>query len=73
MEKKIEEPKLSEVLHIYGENVQVSDGFHTFQELYEHRNRLFIALCHTEVEKFGSHDFAFDDSEHCQDRGKGLA
>lgn len=26
---------------------QVSDGYHTFNELYEHRCRLFIALCHT--------------------------
>jgi hypothetical protein len=24
---------------------QVSDGFHTFSELYNHRNILFIALC----------------------------
>lgn len=24
----------------------ISDGFHTFQELYEHRVMLFIALCH---------------------------
>ncbi len=24
---------------------KVSDGYHTFEELYEHRNRLFIALC----------------------------
>lgn len=23
----------------------VSDGYHTMEELYEHRNRLFIALC----------------------------
>ena len=23
---------------------QISDGYHTFDELYEHRNRLFIAL-----------------------------
>lgn len=23
----------------------VSDGYHTFDDLYEHRNRLFIALC----------------------------
>lgn len=25
-------------------NGQISDGFHTFDELYEHRHRLFIAL-----------------------------
>ena len=26
---------------------QVSDGYHTFEELYEHRNLLFINLCIT--------------------------
>lgn len=25
---------------------QISDGYHTFGELYEHRIALFIALCH---------------------------
>lgn len=25
--------------------IQVSDGYHTFDELYEHRYRLFIVLC----------------------------
>jgi len=25
--------------------IQVSDGYHTFDELYEHRQVLFIALC----------------------------
>jgi hypothetical protein len=24
---------------------QVSDGYHTFDELYEHRHALFLALC----------------------------
>lgn len=28
-----------------GENMIVSDGYHTFDELYEHREELFIALC----------------------------
>jgi len=27
---------------------EISDGYHTFDELYEHRNRLFIALCRAE-------------------------
>lgn len=26
---------------------RISDGYHTFGELYEHRVALFIALCHT--------------------------
>jgi hypothetical protein len=25
---------------------EVSDGYHTFNELYDHRNALFVALCH---------------------------
>lgn len=25
---------------------KISDGYHTFEELYEHRIALFIALCH---------------------------
>ncbi len=28
-----------------GEHLRVSDGYHTFDELYEHRVRLFIELC----------------------------
>jgi hypothetical protein len=40
-----EEPKLNKILHIYGDNVQVSDGYHTFDELYDHRVQLFITLC----------------------------
>ena len=30
---------------------EVSDGFHTFEELYEHRILLFIALCTTIPDK----------------------
>jgi hypothetical protein len=28
-----------------GENLTVSDGYHTFDELYDHRITLFISLC----------------------------
>lgn len=28
----------------------ISDGYHTFGELYEHRIRLFITLCHLQKE-----------------------
>lgn len=27
------------------ETLQISDGYHTFDELYEHRYALFVALC----------------------------
>lgn len=30
---------------IRGEEITVSDGYHTFDELYEHRHVLFITLC----------------------------
>lgn len=30
---------------------QVSDGYHTFGELYEHRVALFITLCHVIADK----------------------
>lgn|SRR5665811_199899 len=32
-------------IKITGENIQISDGYHTFEELYEHRIELFIVLC----------------------------
>ena len=32
------------MLHLEGETGKVSDGFHTFDELYEHRSYLFILL-----------------------------
>lgn len=41
---------------IVGDNMEVSDGDHTFAELYEHRHILFLALARTS---------AFDD-ELCQ-------
>ena len=34
------------LLNVFGEkNMEVSDGYHTFSELYDHRITLFIALC----------------------------
>ena len=39
-------PKAIEFYKEYGENVgSISDGYHTFDELYEHRIVLFIKLC----------------------------
>ncbi len=32
------------------EGVDVSDGYHTFGELYDHRCALWIALCRAEVD-----------------------
>lgn len=36
----------SETLYVEGnDNLSVSDGYHTFNELYDHRITLYIALC----------------------------
>jgi hypothetical protein len=32
---------------------QISDGYHTFAELYEHRDELFIALCRYIIDAIG--------------------
>lgn len=40
-------PAKHELIRAEGENLEVSDGHHTFDELYDHRIRLFISLCKT--------------------------
>lgn len=34
-----------ELIRAEGENLEVSDGYHTFDELYDHRMNLYISLC----------------------------
>jgi hypothetical protein len=36
---------LSDAYEVEGKNLSVSDGYHTFDELYDHRITLYIALC----------------------------
>lgn len=38
-------PVEHKLIRAEGENLEVSDGYHTFDELYEHRIALYIALC----------------------------
>ena len=38
------------------DNMQVSDGFHTIDELYEHRIRLWITLCRYFIQGKASYD-----------------
>ena len=38
-------PEKHKLLRAEGEELSVSDGYHTFDELYDHRVTLFIALC----------------------------
>lgn len=45
----IHPPPYEHAIYIEGA-VDVSDGYHTFSELYEHRHALFIALCRSVVE-----------------------
>lgn len=40
-------PVNHELIRAEGENLEVSDGYHTFDELYDHRITLFIILCKT--------------------------
>lgn len=34
------------LLRAEGDDLEVSDGYHTFDELYDHRITLYITLCH---------------------------
>ena len=34
-------------IHVFEGNAEASDGYHTFEDLYNHRITLFIALCRT--------------------------
>ena len=36
---------MTERVYAEGQRVEISDGFHTMEELYDHRITLFIALC----------------------------
>lgn len=38
-------PDIFEKTYLEGEIGEISDGYHTFNELYDHRITLFIALC----------------------------
>lgn len=49
----IEEGKISHECS-GGEDMQVSDGYHTMDELYEHRIELFLALCRVIHSEFGT-------------------
>jgi len=37
--------RIGKDIYAEGESMEVSDGYHTMDELYEHRITLFIALC----------------------------
>lgn len=45
--KPVAIPITYELIRAEGEELIVSDGYHTFDELYEHRITLFITLCKT--------------------------
>ena len=65
-------PLEHKIIRAEGENLEVSDGYHTFDELYDHRITLYIALCkelgngssspygHTWRSKVHSDDSSFD-------------
>ena len=39
------ERKAANMVNVSGPDAEVSDGFHTMKELYQHRMMLFVALC----------------------------
>lgn len=43
---------------IIGKAESISDGYHTFEELYDHRISIFIALCKAIVDKGAAQDAA---------------
>lgn len=45
---------------LYGKDC-TCDGFHTFEELYDHRIALFIALCRTLQDLYIENDIGFGD------------
>lgn len=59
---------LSFKVEMDGENLtgKISDGYHTFDELYDHRITLFIALCRTIQKHFDQE--TEDDEEAQKDR-----
>lgn len=46
------------IIRAEGEDLEVSDGFHTMDELYDHRITIYIALCKAIVEKGSTRDAA---------------
>lgn len=45
-DRELDTSSIGSILHVTGDDrMEVSDGFHTFDELYDHRIALFIALC----------------------------
>lgn len=47
------------IKHVGADTNQISDGYHTFGELYEHRIELFIALCRTTAKVERTVTYAF--------------
>mgnify|MGYP001434237692 CR=1 FL=1 len=55
--------RMTKVAVAEGENLVVSDGYHTFDELYDHRITLFIALARTIHDYINGGDPVDDDDE----------
>lgn len=47
-------PMEHKLIRAEGEDLEVSDGYHTFDELYDHRIELYIALCRKLSQDVGS-------------------
>lgn len=51
--------QINQAIHDLGGAGRVSDGYHTFDELYQHRTLLFASLCNTVL-----NDIAWKSHEH---------
>ena len=51
--------QINQAIHDLGGAGRVSDGYHTFDELYQHRTLLFASLCNTTL-----NDIAWKSREH---------
>jgi hypothetical protein len=57
------ENKMKEAIYISCKSGKVSDGYHTFDELYEHRCTLFLALMQAHPDRSWISKTHFDGSE----------
>jgi hypothetical protein len=58
------DPRLYRFEIIGPESMQASDGYHSFDELYDHRFTLFIALCRALAKAGPGHQFVWRSKLH---------
>jgi hypothetical protein len=61
--------KAVDQLGVGGLKGRISDGYHTFDELYEHRAVLFMALCRAHIYAFGPRSNVWRSEKHSDGTG----